>query len=576
MRDLLRWFWVYRRWYAAGLLALVVVDALQLATPFLVRSLIDDLGHAEGRRIALLCGGMLGIAASLIGLRFLWRWWIIGAARRIRRDLRDELHRRLLRLDAVGRGGRSTGELMALSGNDLDAVANASGMGVLALFDAALMIAFAFGGMLHLDVRLALLAALPLPLIALLQWWAGHAIHHRFLVVQEGFGELTERVRAALGGIRTLRAHAAESGIEAGLEAANRANLDANLRLARINALFEPAIALCAGLALSIVVGVGGGMVIDGIISVGDLVAFTALLAMLAWPMIAIGWAVNLLSRGTASSGRLRAALDAEPAVHDPAEAEPLPIAPGLALRDVAWTPPGSTRKVLDGIDAEVPAGGVLGIVGPTGAGKSVLADLLVRLADPTRGAVLLGGVDLRRLRLRELRRAVALVPQEPTVFAMSLRENLAFARPEADEGEIRAALADAALDEEVARLPQGLDTLLGERGVDLSGGQRQRLAIARALLARPAVLVLDDCLSALDAATEVLVLAALRRRRAGATTVVISHRLRTVANAGEILVLAEGRVVERGTHAQLVAEGGIYARLHALQEAERIVQERG
>jgi ATP-binding cassette subfamily B protein len=576
VRDLLRWFWGYRRWYAAGLLALVAVDALQLATPFLVRRLIDDVGRAEGGRIALLCGGMLGIAAALIGLRFLWRWWIIGAARRIRRDLRDELHRRLLRLDAVGRGGRSTGELMAISGNDLDAVANASGMGVLALFDAVLMIVFAFGGMLHLDARLALQAAVPLPLIALLQWWAGHAIHRRFLAVQEGFGELTERVRAALGGIRTLRAHAAEAGIEAGLEAANRANLDANLRLARINALFEPAIALCAGLAMAIVIGVGGGMVIDGRLSLGDLVAFTTLLAMLAWPMIAIGWAVNLLSRGTASSGRLRAALDAEPAVRDPAAPEPMPPSPGLRLHGVAWTPPGSARTVLDGIDAEVPTGGVLGIVGPTGAGKSVLADLLVRLADPTRGTVQLGGVDLRRLRLRDLRRTVALVPQEPTVFAMSLRENLAFARPEAEEAEIRAALADAALDEEVARLPQGLDTLLGERGVDLSGGQRQRLAIARALIAQPAVLVLDDCLSALDATTEARVLAALRRRRAGATTVVISHRLRTVADAGEILVLAEGRVAERGRHAQLVAAGGVYARLHALQEAERIVQERG
>jgi ATP-binding cassette subfamily B multidrug efflux pump len=575
VRELLRWIWGYRSWYAAGLAALLLVDAVQTATPFLVRRLIDDLAVGDDTRVGLLCAAMLAIAAAMVGLRFLWRWWIVGAARRIRRDMREALHRSLLRLDAAGRSGRSTGDLMALSGNDLDAVAMACGFGCLALFDAVFMIAFAFGAMLHLDSRLALLAAAPLPLIAAVQWLAGRAIHRRFERVQARFGELTEGVREALTGIRTLKAHAREAGAERGLDAANEANLHANLALARINALFDPAIALLGGAALAIVLAAGGRMVIAGELSLGSLVAFTAFLAMLAWPMMAIGWAVNLLSRGSASMTRIAPMLASVPRIADPAEPLPAPATADLELAGVTWTPPGATAPVLSGIEARLAHGGVLGVVGATGSGKSVLADLLVRLADPDAGTIRLGGTDIRALRLADLRRLVALVPQEPTVFAMTLRENLAFARPTASEEDIRTALADAALDDDVARMPRGLDTLLGERGVDLSGGQRQRLAIARALLARPALLVLDDCLSALDAATEVRVLASLRRRRSGVTTVVASHRLRTVADADLILVLERGRVAERGRHRELVTSGGIYARLHALQEAERAIEER-
>lgn len=575
MRGLLGWLWRHRAWYAGGLLALGAVDAAQTVLPFLIRRLIDDLAAGTGGSIAGLCAGMLGIAALMVGLRFLWRILILGASRRIRRDLREQLHRALLAQDHAFHATRSPGSLMALAGNDLDAVAQACGFGVLALFDAILMILFAAGAMLHLDARLALLACAPLPLIALVHWRAGRAIHRRFETVQAEFGALTELVREALAGIRTVKAHAREPGLEQALGRANRRNRDANLALARIHAVFEPALALLSGLAMVIVLAVGGGLVIDGSLTLGGFVAFTAFLAMLAWPMMAIGWAVNLVGRGLASFTRVQAAITAVPAVRDPPRPRPLPDDTTLALLGVRVRPADAERDLLADIAVELPAGGSLGLVGPTGSGKSVLCDLLVRLIDPVAGEVRLGGVPLPELALADLRRAVALVPQDPAVFALPIRENLRFAAPEADDAAVEAAARAVGLHDEIAALPQSYDSPVGEGGVTLSGGQRQRLAIARALLARPRLLVLDDCLSALDAATESRVLAHLRRVSRGLTTVVASHRLRTVAACDLILVLDHGRVVERGTHAALVRQGGLYARLDALQRAEQALEER-
>lgn len=575
MRSLLLWLWRYRLWIAAGLVCLLVVDAVQTVLPFLMRAAIDDLAAGRADRLGLLTGAMLAIGAVMVGLRFLWRLCIVGAARRIRRDLRLELHARLVRLDAGFHHGRSTGEQMALATNDLDAAAQACGFGVMTAFDALFMILFSAGAMLHLDPRLALIACLPLPLIALFQWLAGTALYRRFDLVQAGFAALTEQVREALAGIRTVKAHARESGCAASLEAANQANLQANLALARIDGLYEPAISALAGSAMVLVLLFGGRAVLAGGISVGDFVAFTAFLGMMIWPMMAIGWSVNLWTRGIASMRRIQEVLDLSPAIADPRAPRPLPAGGGLELHAVCVRHAGSGRDALHEVSASIAAGGLLGVVGPTAAGKSTLADLLVRLIDPSSGSIRYGGTDLRELRLTDLRRAIALVPQEPFLFALSVGENLAFARPEASAAAIEAAARTACLHDEVLRLPQGYATQLGERGITLSGGQRQRLAISRALLADPQVLILDDCLSALDAGTESQVLAGLRTARRGRTTVVISHRLRTVADADLILVLDHGQVVERGTDAELIATGGLYARLHALQQAEQDLEGR-
>jgi ATP-binding cassette subfamily B protein len=576
MRALLLWLWRFRAWVAGGLAALLVVDAIQACLPLLVRGAVDDLAAGRADRLGIFAGATLGIGAAMVGLRFLWRFFLFGAARRIRRDLRLDLHARLVRLDGGFRHGRSTGELMALASNDLDAVAQACGFGVMALFDAAFMILFSVGAMLALDTRLALIACLPLPVLAFFQWRAGTALYRRFDRVQDGFAALTEQVREALSGVRTVKAHAREAGCARSLEAANQANLQANLALARIDGIYEPVIGVLAGASMVLVLLFGGRAVLAGSISLGDFVALTAFIGMMIWPMMAIGWSINLWSRGLASMRRIQAVLDTRPAIADPADPLPLPAEPALELRAVTLRHPGAPRDALHEVSASIRAGGMLGVVGATAAGKSTLADLLVRLNDPTAGSVLYGGTDLRALRLADLRRAVGLVPQEPFVFALSVRDNLAFARPEATQPEVEAAARAACLHDEIGRLPQGYATPLGERGVTLSGGQRQRLAIARTLLADPALLVLDDCLSAIDARTESQVLANLRAARRGRTAVVISHRLRTVADADLILVLDHGRVAERGSHAELVAAGGLYARLHALQQAERAIEERG
>jgi ATP-binding cassette, subfamily B, multidrug efflux pump len=573
LRLLLSWLWRYRGWMLAGLLALMVVDGIQLAFPFLTRAAIDDLADLRTDRLLVYATAMVGIGAAMIGLRYLWRLFIIGAARRIRRELRLELYTQLLRLDAAHHRQQSTGEAMALATNDLEAVAQACGFGVLTLFDALFLILFSALAMIHIQPGLALLAGSPLLLVALFEWRAGIAVYRRFEHVQDGFALLTEEVREVLSGIRTIALHAKETECAAKLERANQVTLARGLALVRLDAFYDPVIALLAGAAMILALRYGGGAVLSGELSLGSLVAFLVFLANMTWPMMAIGWSVNLWSRGVASMARIQAVLDARPAIHDPVLPSALPGTSDLAFEEVNVRHAGAGRDALTALSCQVPAGSTLGVIGTTAAGKSTLGDLLVRLLDPSSGQLTLGGCDLRSLRLCDLRRAVALVPQEPFVFALSVADNIRFSRPQASDDEVEAAARAACLHDEIAALPQGYATRLGERGVTISGGQRQRLAIARALLTAAPVLVLDDCLSALDAGTEVALLRNLSAARRSRTTVLISHRVRTLSDAEHIIVLDQGLVVEQGRHDQLLRAGGLYARIAALQQAEQQVE---
>jgi ATP-binding cassette subfamily B protein len=572
LRLLFQWLWRYRLWMCAGLLALFTVDAIQMALPFLTRAAIDDLARGSTDHLAGYVTSMAVVGAVMVGLRYLWRLFIVGAARRIRRALRLQLYAHLQRLGSVDRRRRSTGELMALATNDLEAVAQACGFGVLTLFDASFLVLFSAAAMVHIQPKLALLSCSPLVLIALFQWRAGIALYHRFERVQESFAALTEEVREVLAGIRTITLHAHEAECAAKLDATNRVTLARGLALVRLDALYDPVIALLAGMAMILALRFGGSAVLAGELSLGSLVAFLAFLATMTWPMMAIGWSVNLWTRGIASMGRLQEVLDTAPEIRDPSAPQPLPDRADIAFVGATVRHEGTARPAVQGLSCVIEVGTTLGVIGTTASGKSTLADLIVRLVDVSEGRVTVGGIDVRQLRLHELRRHVALVPQEPFVFALSVRDNIAFARPTATAEAIETAARTACLHDDIAALPQGYATLLGERGVTISGGQRQRLAIARALLIDAPVLVLDDCLSAVDASTEALLLQNLRQVRRTRTTIVISHRVRTISDADAIIVLDQGRVVEAGRHQDLITSDGLYARIVALQRAEQAV----
>jgi ATP-binding cassette, subfamily B, multidrug efflux pump len=562
---------------AWGLVLVVVSNALNLAVPFLIKQGIDALeapgatpGTPLNYALAIVVAALLG-GAGRYGMRQL----LNGISRKVEYDLRNDFFRHLLRLDAGFYGRHSTGDIMSRATNDLQAVRMAAGPAYMYLVNTVAVAIFALALMLWIDVRLTLLALIPMVLLPPVTIGFGEAIHRRFERIQAQFGELSTMVQENLAGVRIVKAYTQEEAQAERFRGFSEEYLHRNLSLARVSGLFHPSLSFLSGAGMVIVLWVGGVAVMRGEITVGDFIAFGLYLAMLIWPMIALGWVVNLFQRGAASMGRLNRIFEERPAVADPADpVEPAVLRGELEFRGVSYRYPGTERWVLRDVSFRVPAGSTLALVGPTGAGKSTVVHLMVRLDDPTEGEVLLDGVPVQRYRLERLRSLIGIVPQDAFLFSDSIRANLSLGLDVLDEQpieeRIRAAARVAQLDATLADLPHGYDTRLGERGINLSGGQKQRATLARAIARDPLVLVLDDALSAVDTHTEHRILQGLRGVLERRTSVIVSHRVSAVMEADTILVVDDGRIVERGTHEELVRRGGLYS---ALQQRQLLVE---
>lgn len=572
---------VRRHWpaYGGSAAMLLGIALLTVWIPRQVGAIVDALaaGRLQGpaliRELALLAGA--GLCIYL--LRVCWRLALFGAAYQLGRDLRTRLYRQLTLQGPVFFQHKRSGDLMALATNDIDAVELAAGEALLAAFDGSLTLLLVVAMMTAgIDWRLGLAALLPFPLMGLAFWRISEQVHRAWKASLDRFSLLNQHAQQGLASVRTLRALglSARSGAQFA-QLADSAG-EASYRAQRWEAAFEPTVGMTLSAATAIALGLGGWLVARNELSIGQLTAFTMYLGQLIWPMFAAGWVLSLLERGRAAWQRLQPVLDAPLTLIDSGSA-PLPAGQTLALQGVDFRYPQESEApvaalALQGITLSLPAGRTLGLVGPTGAGKSTLLRLLLRQYEPDAGSLCLGALGLGEIRLQDLRAQLAWVPQEPFLFSASIAENIALARPEASAAEIEAAARLAAVHEDISALPQGYQTLVGERGVTLSGGQRQRVAIARALLSQAPLLLLDDALSAVDTGTETQILAHLRELRARhpeRSALIVSHRLSAVMEADEIVVLKAGRIVERGTHEQLLAAAGWYATQWRYQQLE-------
>ncbi len=575
LRRLLPYYRPYRRKMVLGLFLTVVSYAFSTAGPWFLRAAVDDfVSRAPLVKIWLLVGAMLGVALVAGFFRFLMRELLNSVSRWIEYDLRNDLFAKLETLDAAYFARMRTGDLMARLTNDLSAVRMAAGPAVMYLTNTIAGGTFALLVMLHIDERLTLIALLPMTLLPVSMLWLGRAIHERFEAVQEQFGQMTTRAQENISGVRVVRAYRQEGPESERFAALGQDYLQKQMRLAMLYGVMHPSFSLLAGLGAVVVLGLGGAMTIRGEITVGSFVAFGLYLGMITWPLIALGFVTNLFQRGAASMGRLLDVLDAEPTIMSPAAPRPLPAAATgrtIEFRRVGFHYPvadgAAPRWVLRDVSFTVPAGATVGVVGATGSGKSALLDLVPRVFDPQEGEILIDGVPLGALDLDAWRREIGYVPQESFLFSESIGRNLDYGAP--DDASRDWAASVAQLTTTIEALPDGYDTMLGERGINLSGGQKQRAALARALARKPTVVLLDDALSAVDTHTEAEILRALRTTLAGRTALIASHRVSAIRDATFTVVLDEGRVVEQGAHERLIAAGGRYWSLLNRQQLE-------
>lgn len=551
--------------FSIGLLIVFASSAITSVIPWLLRRAIDAIGAGAPMRTIWQLSGFIVLAALIGGaFRYGMRELMNGVSRWIEYDLRNDLFTHLETLDSAYFAQTRTGDIMARLTNDLSAVRMAVGPAVMYLANTITGAIFALFFMLRIDVRLTLFALLPLLLLPVLTIRMGKMIHDRFEAVQEHFSTLTTRAQENLTGARIVRAYRQEPAEIARFGALNQRYLDLNMSLVRLWGTLNPLFALFGGLGAVVVLGAGGALTIKGTISIGSFVAFGMYLTMLTWPMIALGWVVNLFQRGDASMGRLAEILQVRPQISAEAPVQHLPPTESgrtIEFRNVGFhfpsDSPGQPRWVLRNVSFTVPAGSTFGVVGATGSGKSALIDLIPRMYDPQEGEILIDGVPTRLVPPDELRREIGFVPQESLLFSDTIGANLSYGTH--DEASAEWAAGVAQLDRTIQEFPGGYETILGERGINLSGGQKQRATLARALARKPSIVLLDDALSAVDTHTEAEILRALRDALAGRTAIIASHRISAIRDASWIIVLEKGAVVEQGRHSELMAMRGRY-----------------
>ncbi|RKZ01591.1 ABC transporter ATP-binding protein [Candidatus Fermentibacteria bacterium] len=575
LKNLYSRIFKHKKALLGGVVALIGVDGLQLLVPQIFRKLIDALarGTADSTLVWRMGFSIVAIALGMAFFRFFWRIFIVGASRRLERDLRAEFYSHLQKLPAQYYDKTKVGDLMAHATNDINAVRMAAGMATIASFDALFMSVASVIMLLLIDWRLTLITMIPLPFITLLVTRFGRMLHDRFESVQKAFSGLTEKTQESFSGIRVIKAYGDEQSERKLLSEKAGKCVHENIRLTRIWGFMQPLVMGLAMMSSSILLMVGGRAVIGGSISLGQFVAFSSYLAMLTWPMMAIGWVVNLLQRGAASMGRLEKIMNIKPAIADgPVSDQP---EPAIEVKGLSYTYPGTDAEVLSDISFSIPASSTVGIVGRTGSGKTTLVELLMRLYDPPAGTVFLDGVDVRQRELSKVRGLFGYVPQETFLFALSIADNISFGVDSLPLETVKHLAELAEIHSEIEGFSQGYETMVGERGITLSGGQKQRIAIARALAVSPSILVLDDSLSAIDTETESAILEKLKKEISGLTNILIAHRISTVQHADLILVLDHGKLVEKGTHTELLGKDGYYSELYRMQQLEEEVEKR-
>jgi len=564
---------IENRWrILIGLFALLIVDVLQLLIPRVIKYAIDDLTLGTVSHSRLLVYGLevLLLALGIGSLRYVWRYFLLGAARRIEKALRDRLFTHLQTLSLSYFSHTKVGNLMAHATNDIDAVRMALSMGVVFLADTIILGVLTIFFMIYIHPGLTLFAILPMPLITLITLLFSRAIHHRFEMVQKAFASLTERVREAIAGIRVIKAYVLEEREEKKLAQLSQDYIQKNLNVVKVWGMYFPVILFLSNVSMAIVLYWGGKLTILDSISTGDFVAFMSYLGLLAWPMMALGWGVNVIQRGGASMDRLNRIFAVTPEIFDaPRLAQWGPLKGRIDVRGLTFSAGNGGNSLLKNITLTVNEGERMVMVGRTGSGKTIFCNLLARILESPEGYLFFDGVEIHEIPLEVLRKSIGYVPQDTFLFSDTIRENIAYGRIDATGKEIEEAARLAQIYDEVMDFPEGMNTVIGERGMTLSGGQRQRIAIARAILMNPPILLLDDALSSVDIQTEERVLEGLEKFLRGKTSILITHRIAPLRRADRIVVLEEGQVAEMGDHKTLLAKGGIYTDLYWQRQLE-------